>query len=94
MSTKEYKTDDYHFEVTTLAYGQPRAYADSFYHFKIEDKSAEPQSEEQVKKFCIEKLRKGCSKSEMPHPFAGEILRFTQTAEREWEYRVRELYTG
>lgn len=94
MKVKEHKSGDYHFDVTMLACGQPRPYADSFYHFKIVDKSAEPRSEEAVKKFCIEKLRKGCSKAEIPCPFAGEILVFRTTGEREWEYKVRECYTG
>jgi hypothetical protein len=92
--TKQHTADEYNFKVTTLACGQPRAYADSIFHFKIIDQSTEPQTEEEVKRFCIDKLRKGCSRSEMPHPFAGEILLFSSTGEREWEYKVRECYTG
>ena len=85
---------NYNLDVETKQAGQPRPYADSFYHFIITDKSTNPLSKFMMRQFCISMLHKGYAKEDMPSPFAGQIIAFREIKERVWEYKVRALYTG
>jgi len=92
---------DYKFSIKCLAAGQKSAYQDSFYSYEV----TSDRPEYEVKAFCMHVLRKSYPKNEMPNPFAGELLEFTNltnkkpefpfgSCENTYLYRTREEYTG
>jgi hypothetical protein len=95
---------EYKFKVETKRAGQPRPYADSEYVYEVTSDC----SERVIKAFCNEVLRKSYPRSEMPNPFAGELVRFENITnnnagksfyeekdkEDTYIYHVREEYTG
>jgi len=95
------KTMNFTFEVKCLEAGQRAAYQDSFYSYEVTSE----RPEDEVKSFCMHVLRKSYKKSEMPNPFAGELLEFRnltnnkattpyQLCKNTYLYRTRSEYTG
>jgi hypothetical protein len=95
------KTCDYTFKVNCLEAGQRGPYQDSFYSYEVTSE----RSEYEVKAFCMYVLKKSYPKADMPDPFTGELLEFTNITknkpsdpfsivENTYKYRVRNEYTG
>jgi len=85
---------EYHLTVECTRSGQPSPYADSFYDYIVIDMSPKPLSEHIVKRFCMGFVRKAYLEKHMPSAFSGEVISFKQIAERTWEYKTREMFTG
>ncbi len=94
---------EYLFKIKTLEAGQRGPYQDSFYTYEV----TSIESEHDIKQFCMNVLKPSYFKKDMPNPFAGELLEFTQLTdnnkgksflnskdEETYFYRVRCIYTG
>jgi len=92
---------DYIFKVKTITAGQPRKYADSFYHYEV----TSTRPEYMVKAFCMNVLRKSYEKKDMPNAFSGQLIEFKKITDNNeiqlfgkepetYLYKTTELYTG
>lgn len=92
----------YKFDVKVLEAGQRRAYADSYYTYIV----TSDRSEDIVKKFCMNVLKKSYSKKNMSTLFDPELREFERITNNNegraigekrrpetYRYQVRELYT-
>lgn len=92
----------YTFEIECLESGQKKAYGDSFYSYKV----TSDLSEEIVKLFCMNVLKKSYIAGGMPAWAVGKLLKFVKITnnnkgkdifkrEKEtYSYRVKKEYTG
>jgi len=89
------------FEVETIEAGQRRAYGDSYYDYNVTSKL----SEDMVKRFCTKVLRPSYPRSEMPDPFAGQLIKFEKITDNNkgdflsskpetYKYKCTSMYTG
>lgn len=91
---------EYNFHVETVTAGQPRAYADSYYEYKV----TSTRGEHFVKNFCMNVLRKSYEKNDMPDAFSGQLVSFKKITSHNadafgkepetYSYKTTELYTG
>ena len=97
------KNIEYNFSVESLESGQRKAYGDSYYSYKVTSN----RNESDIKAFCTKVLRPSYPKSEMPDPFAGELLEFKRLTDNNkdrtiyderkdetYSYKLRTEYTG
>jgi hypothetical protein len=84
---------NYHLNVETLQSGQAKPYQDSFYRYRIEDKSEPALSKYLMLDFCMS-LKRSYPADKIPDPFAGRRIKFFEAEPRVWEYEVRSEFTG
>jgi len=82
------------FDVKVLESGQKGPYSDSKYHYIVTDIGAMEASFDEVKDFCKKEIHSAYESNEKPNPFVSEITSFRKIEDREYEYKVREIYTG
>lgn len=102
-----FKDGDWRMSIHCIAHGQPRAYADSVYTYRVyfewipydtrikpEDKKFVPVAwNEELVKAKLQSVKKFYETKNLPDPFAPELVYLKKLDEGLWEFSVRERFT-